>query len=268
MKTIKSKKAMILYYVVFIGILVSFAAFFISYFGKPTAYLQFEGAIQLSFINASQEAEKQMLYNDIAAKQAAAKTSYELALNGGYFGASECGQIKGLNIWSSKYVPDYKNNFLRLMLDNLDTILGTKDELLRGRYLLSVIDNSLVGTSKSSSTVFKTEVFKKEGSPDTIRYEYAVNPSFKVDGLTVIAELNDIKEFLQFANCNGRTDTTNCLSRAWDKWPKRESYSPMFAEVQDYKSEIEIKSKKSTLILKEGRLYYEPLTYKLAYSAE
>ena len=60
------------------------------------------GEKQLGLINVYQEAEKNLLYSDLAAKYSARQAVYDMGLHGGFYSEPACGSFYSYPLWSSE----------------------------------------------------------------------------------------------------------------------------------------------------------------------
>jgi hypothetical protein len=141
---LKQKKAIIFNIsLVFITALVLGTALLLSprYLGtSPIGLKQFE------LIEIYQEGEKALFFTDQSAKYAAYDSIYSLAEAGGFYNAPKCGKFQTYSLWQSDQTaigdcfPDYKNNFEKHLVFNLNKYFLTQEDL---KQLANNLDYSL-----------------------------------------------------------------------------------------------------------------------------
>lgn len=143
------------------------------------------GKKQSEIFSVYQKGENILLYIDESARFASYETIFELAENGGFSKTSECGTYSSLegqefNLLNHKAFcqPDIEKSFedifnkkIKKYLSNLPKIGQIKNydiEYSDIDYIISIIDNSIIGIS-SESIIIKNK-----------NTEYAINPNFNI----------------------------------------------------------------------------------------
>ena len=203
MKLIKSKKGMVLYYLVIFGFMAALTVYLVnSLWVKPAQQQGFPGEFQLSFLEEAAKLEGQLFYFELAAKESAGETAINLASLGGFKNPLEgfkCGVYGAYYFWNNKtdYCwPDYKSGFLNDFGNRFEenankTVYGINyDYFVRGNLIAGEADDTIY------SNVFGPQKIigdTKLVSGVTGRYE--IRPSFSVEMSYNIDEYQDLFEY-------------------------------------------------------------------------
>lgn len=96
-----SKKAAVTHWILF-GVLLALGIFFLA---SKTLYadLEVKGKWQMDFLNNDYfPAQKELLHEEIVARNVGFETAFELAENGGFREKSPCGVVEGASLWNKK----------------------------------------------------------------------------------------------------------------------------------------------------------------------
>lgn len=162
--------------------------------GKETDYFRTQAGLRsLNVFNDYQKGERFLLYIDQSAKYAAYNAIFEIAGNGGFIGASECGDYKGYNMLNNvneqSCIPLYEENIRNKTIENLKKYMdiypaGEKALFMIKKpyfeYDLLFYEENLIGTTMDEVSVKISGRSAVTGIVSTAGL-YTINPSFNVD---------------------------------------------------------------------------------------
>ena len=163
MRFMKSKKAMILYYLTWAGFLFGLGTYYVTklYFELPDASQDISD-IPLGVLDLDQEYQAYASYMSLSGRYASYDAILSLAGQGGFIN-NECGIFNGFYLWimntQKSCLPSYGKNLKDHITNRLDHYIGSYDEPLRNNYelLLSDEGNTLlvIGTALQPHTLSK-----------------------------------------------------------------------------------------------------------------
>ena len=277
-KILKSKKAMILYYIVIPGFIAGLIMFYITSLNAAepeTKLVKFIGEKQLRLLQASNEAQKYLLYLDQSAKLSAQQSVYELADNGGFAITSPCGDYLEYPIWKTKdkdcYPSDYKTQFKAKFSSRLNQLMQNKEIIQKTDTFIPIIPEDI-------NYEFFIDESQIVGIPDKeikigISFsglklaEYEPVPSFNIKtdfNIDEFAEIIDQAAVLAEA-CSQNSDLTSCIeTNKPENWQTGSCQGNK--TTKDRNQRFCVKSKSNVLAhdKETGKTEYILLTYKFA----
>jgi len=225
-KLLKSKKAMLLYYIVIPGFIVGLITFYIAHATYAPLKTDYLGEKQVALIKTSQEANKYLIFIDQSVKLSADESIQNLAEKGGFTLRSPCGTVDEYNLWNYKNVecyPDYKKELsaeLNIILNNYLQKLPSEEfveanqrlsfypKIPSVNYNFFLTDSQIIGIASKRIQINLYLGELKVG-------QYNVYPSFNVNKGLNIEEFTTIeteaKELIQ--ECNGNTELQPCITQ-------------------------------------------------------
>jgi len=238
-----NKKGAFIHWIVF-GVVAAIGLYFAMTINLDVVEQNTKGVWQLSFVRAVQDAEKDMLDIDQAAKNAIALAIGELAKDE----LSEdlgCGKVKGYPLWNNP------SGFFELKVsdkvkEKINKLITNKTGIVYDEIIYS--DGSIVGKSLKNKVIgHSLDAIPKEKvhpslfssyeayliKPFDLRYEY--NPGFRVKvsssfgaGYEIVKK--QAKEML--IKCENSSELKNCLDQN-----KEESWHYTYCETDTYQQE-------------------------------
>ncbi|MCK4589206.1 MAG: hypothetical protein KAT77_02100 [Nanoarchaeota archaeon] len=150
---LRSKKGMVLYYIILIGFLFAIIYYFLSaHYVKPANQPGFAGEMQLKFLEEASKVQGKRYYFEQVAKESAHETARNISYLGGFRNLNlDCGIVGSISFWNNEtnYCwPEYKKNFL-ISFDNnfLEEISETGinyDYFVKEKTLVGAADDVLL----------------------------------------------------------------------------------------------------------------------------
>jgi hypothetical protein len=209
-RLLKSKKAMVLYYITIPGFALGLLMFYLATLNATDSDINiFIGETQLGLIQKSQEAQKYTLFIDQAAKISAESSITELANNGGFAVRSPCGTYLDYSLWTSsdkQCYPDYRTELRIILGKNLDTSLALLKDIPDTDYYFFIKEDKIIGIADTDIVIELRKDGQKLG-------EYSINPSFNIKTEHNVDNFREIEDqaAILLKNCKDQPKLEDCI---------------------------------------------------------
>ena len=199
---IRSKKAMVLYYIVIFGLIVSIGYFAITQLLYKSESGISPGIVHMTLQRVVHQADEILTFVASAAHRASSDALDELAENGGFADDSPCQRYLGYNRWSVICRADIEQNYEKIFNPLMNSIIEkypennkgieTEDAIYTptvslGAYKISGINNKLYGTSNKPFIMeFFGKGFNRELGKYTFRPDFEIQTTFDYEVLKTI----------------------------------------------------------------------------------